>query len=92
MTAEAFYKLLLGYDDKLNLDDQAPLTHKGVNHFMIQFARMHVKAALKAAAKKANATIEVEYDDQPSSSMPPSEYPVVNKKSILNAYPETLIK
>jgi hypothetical protein len=49
--------------------------------------RFHVEAALKAAAEKATAEIELgnPYD-------PESGYPIVNKESILNAYPLNLIK
>ena len=68
-------------------------TYDGVSKDeILLFTRLHVQDALKEAAEKATATIEVEYDDQPSSSFPPSEYAVVDKQSILNAYPATNIK
>jgi hypothetical protein len=54
---------------------------------LIQFAKLHVEPALKAAAEKATAEIELgnPYD-------PESGYPIVNQQSILNAYPLNLIK
>jgi hypothetical protein len=53
----------------------------------IAFAKLHLEAALKAAAEEATAEIELgnPYD-------PESGYPIVNKQSILNAYPLDLIK
>jgi hypothetical protein len=49
--------------------------------------KLHVEPALKAAAEKATAEIELgnPYD-------PESGYPIVNQQSILNAYPLNLIK
>ena len=45
---------------------------------MIEFAKLHVKAALKAAATKAFAERDWDW--------------IVNKDSILHAYPDELIK
>ena len=54
---------------------------------MIEFAKMHVKEALKQASVEA----EVEHElSNPYDSN--SEYAIVNKNSILNAYPLDLIK
>ena len=50
---------------------------------MIEFAKLHVKAALKAAAKKA----EIKTIDEGLG-----EYDIVNEKSIRNAYPDKRIK
>jgi len=54
---------------------------------LIEFAKMHVKAALEAASKKAGIK-------QDWSGNTGSEYceEYVDKESILNAYPETNIK
>ena len=54
---------------------------------MIEFAKLHVKAALEAAANNVEVSIELSnpYD-------PESEYAEVNKQSILSAYPESNIK
>ncbi len=54
---------------------------------MNEFAKLHVKAALEAAADNAEVSIELSnpYD-------PESEYAEVNKQSILSAYPESNIK
>ena len=69
--------------------------------WLVEFAKLHVKAALEAAAEKAHTdtfsknrnnrwikmTGEFEFD--------PTNFEhkyVVNKKSILSAYPEELIK
>jgi len=50
---------------------------KWVTDIMVEFAKLHVKAALEAAADKAELN---------EMTMTP------DVKSILNAYPETLIK
>jgi hypothetical protein len=50
-------------------------------YFMIEFAKLHVEAALKAASEKA--TIKYEYEGNTGSEYY-SEY--VNSSSILNAY------
>lgn len=42
-TPTEFYKKLLAYDDKLNLDEAAPLTHKGVIHFITEYANQFCK-------------------------------------------------
>ena len=54
---------------------------------LIEFAKLHVKAALEAAANNVEVSIELSnpYD-------PESEYAEVNKQSILSAYPESNIK
>jgi len=58
---------------------------------MIEFAKMHVKAALEAASKKAKMVP----DTNDYTGNTGSEYDVsyiINKNSILDAYPETNIK
>jgi hypothetical protein len=50
---------------------------------MIEFAKLHVEVALKAASEKADLDCDEESDDNGIS---------VNKDSILKAYPLTNIK
>lgn len=47
---------------------------------MRAFAKLHVKAALEAAAKQATGVIDNEWNEA-----------VIDKDSILNAYPDKLI-
>jgi len=54
---------------------------------MIDFARMHVEAALKAASEQARA-----YVDGNGEWMPVQSSASINKQSILNAYPKELIQ
>lgn len=51
---------------------------------MIEFAKLHVEAALKAASENAEAIAEPDYRG--------GEWYLVNKESILNAYPLENIK
>lgn len=62
---------------------QSTITFLNVKKLMIEFAKLHVKAALKAASEDAEG---VDGDDYyvPNSS--------INKQSILQAYPLTNIK
>ena len=58
---------------------------------LIKFAKLHVKAALKAASQKA----EIIDDPNSYTGNTGSEYPadqIVSQESILNAYPVKLIK
>ncbi len=66
---------------------QCRIMHRDVKTAMIEFAKLHVKAALEAAANNAEVSIELSnpYD-------PESEYAEVNKQSILSAYPESNIE
>ena len=58
-----------------------------VKEAMIEFAKMHVQEALRLASVEA----EVEHElSNPYDSN--SEYTIVNKESILNAYPLENIK
>ena len=58
-----------------------------VKEAMIEFAKMHVQEALK------QASVEVEVEHELSNPYDPnSGYEIVNKDSILNAYPLDLIK
>ena len=71
-TAEEFYESIVGAS-LIGYTEEA----------MIEFAKLHVEAALKAASNKAEATLESSGDE---------EYPIVIKNSILNSYSLTNIK
>ena len=58
-----------------------------VREAMIEFAKMHVQEALKQASVEAEVEHELSNPYDPNS-----EYQIVNKDSILNAYPLDLIK
>ena len=65
------------------------LLKKIIQDCMIEFAKLHVKAALEAAADKAEKkSPRVSYYGIGGTK----EIPVVCGDIILNAYPETLIK
>lgn len=51
---------------------------------LIEFAQLHCKAALQSAAKKAKIRVIVEYEATTGFE--------INENSILNAYPDNLIK
>jgi hypothetical protein len=82
-TAEEFL-CIKGVDDS---DMILSTTIHVVTKAMIDFAKLHLEAAQKAWFENATAEIELgnPYD-------PESGYPIVNKQSILNAYPLDLIK
>jgi hypothetical protein len=67
--------------DKLFTDD--------VINYMIEFAKLHVEAALKAASEKATVT-PVDHEEISEGSFRPIWG--VDEDSILNAYPSTNIK
>ena len=58
-----------------------------VKEAMIEFAKMHVQEALRLASVEAEVEHELSNPYDPNS-----EYQIVNKDSILNAYPLDLIK
>lgn len=62
----------------LNQYSEIPADSQDVLDLMIEFAALHVKLALKAALVSA-----LECQDK---------YGYIDEKSILNAYPETMIK
>lgn len=78
MTAEEFVKAK-GYNGIAN--------HTLIPKFMIEFAKLHVKAALEAAAKNADIDILNKSAKNPSVTVV-----TIIEDSILNAYPENLIK
>lgn len=53
-----------------------------VTDMLIEFAKMHVQEALKQASVEAEVEHELSNPYDPNS-----EYQIVNKDSILNAYP-----
>lgn len=59
-----------------------------IEHSLIEFAKLHVQAALQAAVN--NAEIEEEYYSSCPECFRGSPY--IDSKSILNSYPETNIK
>ena len=59
-----------------------------VKWLMIEFAKMHVKAALEAASHQASVDIEEQWEEE--GTIYKSYY--VNPKSVTNAYPESNIK
>jgi hypothetical protein len=84
-TAEEFSKEFEG-DEGLETR-KGILIHENVYKFAIEFAKLHVEAALKAASEKAK--IKYEYSGNTGSEYC-DEY--VDLNSILNAYPESNIK
>ena len=58
-----------------------------VTDMLIEFAKMHVQEALKQASVEAKVEHELSNPYDPNS-----EYQIVNKDSILNAYPLENIK
>lgn len=62
---------------------------EAIQETMIEFAQLHVEAALLTASKKVQA-YAIEGDD--SAHMGGNIEIIVIKKSILNAYPKELIK
>lgn len=59
-----------------------------IDDLLVDFAKMHVKKALVAAANQAKTDLETSFDknDRPWS------WTIVDKKSILDAYPLTNIQ
>ena len=58
-----------------------------VKEAMIEFAKIHVQGALRLASVEAEVEHELSNPYDPNSG-----YEIVNKHSILNAYPLDLIK
>ena len=59
---------------------------------MIEFAKMHVKAALEKAANDVKQISKWGNNDYDSENPVGFTYEVIDKDSILNAYPDTLIQ
>lgn len=77
---EEFITLHSKQNKNLSDDDMMELV---ANNYK-EFAKLHVKAALETASENAVAEIELCRNDD--------EYLIVNKQSILSAYPEENIK
>ena len=75
-TAEEFYKQTTG----------CTINHGDVKTAMIEFAKLHVEAALKAASEKATSSAFYSPDNDGTYDSS------VHKSSILNAYPLENIK
>lgn len=76
--------------NKYALDD-GDLLHDAAIIAMIEFAKLHVKAALEAASEKARIINDPNsYCGNTGSEYPPDQ--IVSKYSILNAYPDELVK
>jgi len=71
----------------LKRDESGVYNEIDITHAMIEFAKLHVEAALKEAVEKAK--IKYEYSGNTGSEYC-DEY--VDHNSILNAYPLTNIK
>ena len=84
-TAKEF---LLAQEGYAALNINYPKLNNAIQEVMIEFAKLHVKMALLAASEKAICENEETYGGNGESM----DYYTVNKKSILNAYPENLIK
>ena len=63
------------------------ITHDDYIKGMIEFAKYHVQEALRLASEEAEVEHELSNPYDPNSG-----YEIVNKDSILNAYPLDLIK
>lgn len=61
---------------------------EGIERDMIEFAKLHVQAALKAVIEK----VEVEDVGSFNGDGEWMSYVIVDRESIFNAYPENLIK
>lgn len=87
-TSEEFANRMLG-------KEQYPTD---VPYFMIQFAKLHVEAALKAASEKAKCKLKESLicTNQEKESgykiLKTNSHIIPDRDSILNAYPLTLIK
>lgn len=60
--------------------------------FAKDFAKLHVQAALESAAEKGRVEVVIIPNDQPSSSFGDDYTYIVDKQSILDAYPLDNIK
>ena len=80
-TAESF---LIINDDK---DFRLSMSGRYVSEMMIEFAKLHVEQALKEASEKGKILV----NRSMSNGYDYSEH-YINKDSILNSYPLTLIK
>jgi len=80
-TAEEFF---FNYSVNDEYDNLSKRCKEEIIYKTIEFAKLHVEAALKAASEKAKTTWEDHHFENNNK--------VVSKQSILNAYPLILIK
>ena len=78
ITAEDILREYIDFDD-INRNDTVELLPLTIADIMIQFAAIHVEAALKAASERADLTDN-------------GSFPYVDKASILTSYPLSNIK
>lgn len=69
-----------------NTRGQGEWNQKEINKILVEYAKFHVEAALKAASKKASLT------DFAYEFLQEGAYDAIDKESILNAYPLDNIK
>jgi hypothetical protein len=75
-------------EEFLNRDESGVFSDVDIARAMIEFAKLHVEAALKAASENA----EIEDIGSPNGNGEWMSHEIINQNSILNAYPLDLIK
>jgi hypothetical protein len=80
-TAEEVYRQITG----------CIINHGDIKTAMIEFAKLHVQAALEAASEKAETDYTYEGESGEFEDIPVYKY-FVHKDSIINSYPESNIK
>lgn len=79
--------------ESMNIPPDATWGMFDIDKIMIEFAKLHVEAALKAASEKASMQIEETMSSVRYISHSQGDQTlIVAKDSILNAYPKELIK
>jgi len=78
------------FDDIVDGEVSYTIAYNCITNVMIEFAQLHVQAALKAADNEAQVTV-VDYDGGGFNSLPEPIYGV-DSDSILTAYPLENIK
>jgi hypothetical protein len=80
------YNLLPSAEEFLKRDESGVFNEVDITQAMIEFAKLHVETALKAASEKAETLYEPHWSGEQEGST------YIDKDSILNAYPLTYIK
>lgn len=80
-------KTILTAEESFTKSTGCIINHSDVKKAMIEFAKLHVEAALKEASEKSR----IKANTQQGNSMFIDDFEV-NKESILNAYPLNNIK
>lgn len=83
-----FISPLTEEEKKVAIECRIELVHEHYMESMIEFAKMHVKAALLQASKQVTTKLK---EDVQELSMN-DEWTEIDKDSILNSYPLNLIK